>query len=61
VEAKLAQHRMLYAIGHATRATSAMRLVLRDLRPIHPGRYTLTVVMIGPHTTTTVRSKITIR
>jgi hypothetical protein len=61
VEAKLARNRTVYAIGHATRATSGMRLVLSDLRPVRPGRYTLTLVMVGPNTTTTVRSKITIR
>ena len=58
VEAKLARNRTVYAIGHATRAT---RLMLRDLTPVHPGRYTLTLVMVGPNTTTTVRSQITIR
>ena len=61
MEAKLERNRTVYAIGHLPRATSAMRLELHDLMPVHPGRYTLTLVMVGPNTTTTVRSQITIR
>jgi hypothetical protein len=42
-----------YAIGECTQRAGRMQLLLHDLRPLHPGRYTLEQTTRGHRTTVT--------